>query len=529
MRILIVLLVLFVCTCSSFATIINVPDDFETIQAAIDTSQSGDTVLVSSGTYLENINFNGKNITVASHFLTTGDESYLVNTIIDGDSIGAVVTFENEENENAILIGFAVRNGYSETSGGGIECRYSSPTISDCLILNNYTLIWGGGISFDVNSNGIIRNCEIYLNSAGPGGGGIDIGADCNPVISDCYIHHNEARFGSGGGMIIYTESHPLIENCVFYENTAEREGGAIWIGIYSNPIISNCQFLDNMVGYHGGAIAVYDNCMPLITGCLFEDNETEDYGIGDAIAMFESSICLIRNCTFDWEEENDTLIFLSSSNASIINSSLYGQETLVIAFGPDETENSILVAYSDVSGGEESIETNDNGSVYWEDRNIDADPMYVDLDDGDYNLRQNSPCIDAGTAFFVWQGDTLINLSDDEYNGEAPDIGAYESNYQLVKNKSASLPEKFMLSQNYPNPFNSITTISIGLPAPSELNLSVYNITGQKIAVLAHERFSAGYHQFTFNADGLSTGIYFIHANVPEKMDEVRRIVYMK
>jgi hypothetical protein len=65
------------------STIINVPGDQPTIQAGIDIAVDGDTVLVQPDTYIENINYNGKNITVASLFLTTQNTTYILDTIID--------------------------------------------------------------------------------------------------------------------------------------------------------------------------------------------------------------------------------------------------------------------------------------------------------------------------------------------------------------------------------------------------------------------------------------------------------------
>ena len=76
-----------------FPSTIHVPDDQPTIQAGIDRAVAGDTVLIKPDTYLENINFNGKNVVVGSLFLTTGDTSYISQTVIDGNN-GTVVTFE---------------------------------------------------------------------------------------------------------------------------------------------------------------------------------------------------------------------------------------------------------------------------------------------------------------------------------------------------------------------------------------------------------------------------------------------------
>ncbi|MCB0316007.1 MAG: hypothetical protein KDH84_22600, partial [Calditrichaeota bacterium] len=66
------------------ADIIHIPGDQPTIQAGISAASDGDTVLVAEGIYIENINYLGKAITVASHFLMDGDTSHISATVIDG-------------------------------------------------------------------------------------------------------------------------------------------------------------------------------------------------------------------------------------------------------------------------------------------------------------------------------------------------------------------------------------------------------------------------------------------------------------
>lgn len=71
-------------------------------------------------------------------------------------------------------------------------------------------------------------------------------------------------------------------------------------------------------------------------------------------------------------------------------------------------------------------------------------------------------------------------------------------------------LPEEFVVGPNYPNPFNPTTTIPFELDEPTNVTLTVYDITGRTIAVLSDNRsFNAGEHALSFNASGLSSGIY--------------------
>ncbi len=180
---------------------INGTGNYTSIQEGINNSVNGDTILVYPGTYFENINYNGKNITVASLYITTQTDSFIHKTIIDGNQNGSVVTFESGEDTAAVLCGFTIQNGSGTEQGnfivgGGIFCINSQSTISNCRIRNNlsqfgggiclyntfinisdvdifdnHAISWAGGIGF-YNSFALfdpINRCDIYLNYSGNG------------------------------------------------------------------------------------------------------------------------------------------------------------------------------------------------------------------------------------------------------------------------------------------------------------------------------------------------------------------------
>ena len=234
------------------ATVINIPADQPTIQDGIDVSVNADTVLVQPGTYIENINYNGKNITVGSLFLTTQDTSYISQTIIDGNQNGSVVIFMNEEDSTAVLIGFKVINGigcgsWSWWGGGGITINSASPIIQNCEISNNSCQYRGGGFAIWNNSNPIIKNCKISNNT--------DWAIYINR--SDTIIL-NTLIIGNDGGLRCYL-SNPIIINT----NIINNIGYGIKCLDNSNPILLNSIVWDNdlsitfFYGYNQNSITI--------------------------------------------------------------------------------------------------------------------------------------------------------------------------------------------------------------------------------------------------------------------------------
>jgi len=181
---------------------INGGGDYTTIQEGIDAASNGDTVLVCPGTYYENINYNGKNITVGSLYLTTHDNSYIHSTIIDGNQNGSVVTFESGEDSTAVLCGFIIQNGsgthnLGNIRGGGIFIKNANPDIKSCIIKNNIAEL-GGGIHCRY-SNVTLENTNICFNHAFYHGGGIYL-RDNSTInfcsINRCNIYNNYSAKG---------------------------------------------------------------------------------------------------------------------------------------------------------------------------------------------------------------------------------------------------------------------------------------------------------------------------------------------
>ena len=118
---------------------------------------------------------------------------------------------------------------------------------------------------------------------------------------------------------------------------------------------------------------------------------------------------------------------------------------------------------------------------------------------------------------------------SDDTVNCNNPFVFIVETNNDAIEYPGKLIPERFSIHSAYPNPFNPTLNITVGLPEPSYLIISVFNITGQRVATLAKNQFTEGYHNLTFDGSKLSSGIYIIRATVPGKMNQVRKVVLMK
>ncbi|MBD3338571.1 MAG: hypothetical protein GF353_05665, partial [Candidatus Lokiarchaeota archaeon] len=288
-------------------TLIKVPVDFTTIQAAINAAMGGDTVLVQQGTYYENINFNGKAILVIS-------ESGPENTIIDGSRAGSVVTFNSGEDATTHFVGFTIKNGYGG-NGGGISCDLTtSPFLENLVVENNEAEQHGGGIfcggTNEIHSSPLIKNSIVRNNAANWGGG---IYGDLSYFRLKNVVISKNSSTDYGGGVCCFGATSPEIINSTIVDNSASSFGGGICCPSGASPVVKNTIVSDNM-GSHG-IYATSGN--PTISYSDFWNNENGNfYGCGENVG--KNAIVNIHgdSCDMDFNIQMDPL-FVDHTNGN--------------------------------------------------------------------------------------------------------------------------------------------------------------------------------------------------------------------
>lgn len=191
--------------------------NFSGIQPAYLAASSGDTILVYPGTYFENLDItnSSKNITIASMYLTTQDENYIHNTIIDGYQNGSCIAIRNTEQAGVLICGFTIENGsgYGNfQNGGGIYIYHANPTIAKCIVQKNKAGS-GGGIycRFSVIH---LSGVTIRYNNAYKAVGGVYCSYNSSTIfdpIIKCNIYLNYAPYCCDYSKTSYSPAQEII------------------------------------------------------------------------------------------------------------------------------------------------------------------------------------------------------------------------------------------------------------------------------------------------------------------------------
>jgi len=279
------------CAPGASATEWLVPDDFATIQDAIDASIDGDSVMVRPGVYVENIDFLGKAIAVTS---ADGPSA----TTIEAAVSGSVVVFRTGEPRESVLHGFTIRGGTGTcvlediptigVYGGGIFVLSSSPTISGNIIEENGTttpcigtLGTGGGIGIaGLGANPLVIDNRIERNHVNSSevnhGGGIALRTDAAAEMYRNVIADNLASDGReafGGGLYCYRDSVPEFSENRVVRNSANQGGGIALFRSAGN--IRGNRIRANVAGLWGGGIRAF-SCETTIESNEIRENEAE-------------------------------------------------------------------------------------------------------------------------------------------------------------------------------------------------------------------------------------------------------------
>lgn len=452
------------------AGIIRVPADYATIRAGIAAAAEGDTVLIAPGEYQENVTLENTTLVLGSWFVTTQDTSYIARTIIDGGG-QTIITVRSTVGEATTIAGLTLRNG-----------RNGIAPYAKIRILHNHISECEDAIDYSKGSGGLCRGNLIEHNR----GEGLDLDEDVNLTVEDNIIRNNRA---DGIEIRLQPYSGPrlvlAIRRNVIYGN------GQDGIQLVDSPDSSRrVLYIERNLIFRNAAAGL---------GCTGEGVTRENYEGADVL----EPIYLLNN-TFVGNNYGIT----GGDNLLALNNVIASTKMTAMK----KVDGQSLAAYNILF---------DNGVDFDHSNLIDSTIFYAaPLLDENYRLTRKSPCIDAGVAFFIWRDDTVVNFSRQEYNGAAPDIGAFE--YELPAGVvspalAAMMPVSPALLFNCPNPFHHTTRIVYQAPAAGALTLKLYDGLGRLMRTLANEEHAAGAYSVSAwdgrNEQGVeaASGIYFL------------------
>ena len=417
-----VLLLLFVAI-SLISEIYIIPDDFNTIQSAVDNAVSGDTLVIKPGIYKEKITIENKRLFITSKFFLAHNKKYITNTILNGEGKYTPISFINCP-IGTVFTGFSIINGYAKV-GGGIKIKNSDISLENLNFIQNTAEIKGGGIYIGKSTINIVDS-KISKNSAigiGAGGGGIFVENSKFSAVN-IEIDDNFAFLGGGlyalntdiqlknikvtknkaeskaGGIYLINCNDGILKNLELIENSAYKNGG-IGGGLTldsSNPLVINTRISKNISYKGAGIYLTFSNSK--FVNCLIDNNRAKD--LGAAVLAYHSESEFQNVTIVDNKAKSASGISCNSmSNIKIINSILYHNNNSDI-----ETDftSGFEISYSMIQG-------NYNGIYLY-----NKEPIFKDYKNQNYHLSKTSFGINKGNP----------NKKYNDRDGTRNDLGCY-------------------------------------------------------------------------------------------------------
>jgi hypothetical protein len=421
---------------------------FKTIQRAINMAQAHDTIQVAAGTYLESIEWNGKDLTIVGAGDSTSGSMINGGMGANVGTPGLCVHAANLTSASSIQ-GFLITAG-ENPGGGGMLVDSSDLTISSCAFTNNLAAA-GGGIC-NINSSPTISNCSFQDNGTYLSGGGV-YNESSDPIVINCTFFQNAAG-QYGGAMFSDNDSRPTVTNCTFSNNESNL-GGAMYNATYTIANVTNCLFVGNHTPLSGGGMYNETQSSVTVTNCTFSGNLITDAGgVGGGIYNETGSDITLTNCIV-W------------GNTAQTNPGMNGPAT---------------ASFSDIQGLANAA-PDANG-------NFAADPLFTDAVHSNMHLQPASPCRDRGANavlnldhFYTING-VPVDLDDNpRLSGSRIDLGAFEilSLADVSGQVSATKGSLSLIPNGYSQPITLKNTSNATIYGP--ISLIVTNLKGFKLS----------------------------------------------
>ena len=373
---------------SATATVINVPADQPTIQAAVSAAASGDTILLAPGTYTGGVWVQDKALTFASWYQTTGDPAYIGQTVISGyvanacggasGCVGNAVLEFGSRAGGSVVNGLTVENGVDGVRGN------ARVTVSHSTMTGN-----SDGADFGNDSTALFDH-DVFIGNTDDG---IDLNGRVAMTLVDSTVQQNQ---GDGIEFRMYPYVGPMLDVVIRRNRFVRNDSDGIQL-IDSDGASSRTLTIDRNVFDHNGAASV---------GCLPNQQTNEDFS-GAPLA----ERVYITNNTFSGENYG----IVGGANSIVLNNIFAGTLATALRRVGGASTSAYNLFWHNAVDYEDSV-VDPSTSVF-------EDPLLYD----DFRLWPGSPAIDAGTSSYTWNGEQVLTVPASDYSGTAPDLGYWE------------------------------------------------------------------------------------------------------